>query len=125
VSPNLYPGKADDPAVVPTWDYVQVETRGSLVIHDDADYVEGIVRNLTDQMESRRSIAWSVDDAPYDYVAKLRRGIVGFEVRAVTVTGAAKLSQNKDERDRIGVEGAFAAGTAGERLVADQMRRSR
>lgn len=125
VSPSLYPTKVEDPAVVPTWNYVDVEARGSLVIRDDGDYVESIVRDLTDQMESRRAVPWSVNDAPYEYVEKLRRRIVGFEVTGVTVVGAAKLSQNRDERDHVGVARSFASGSLGERLVADQMERRR
>lgn len=123
VSPSLYPGKAEDPAVVPTWDYVQVEARGTARIHDDPEFVEGVVRALTAQMESRRSAPWSVDDAPREYVEKLRRTIVGVEVVGVRVSGAAKLSQNKAERDRDSVHRSFAAGQPGERLVADQMER--
>jgi transcriptional regulator len=125
VSPNLYPGKSDDPAVVPTWDYVAIEARGRLIVRDNAEFVEEIVRSLTDQMEHRRAAPWSVDDAPYEYVEKLRRRIVGFEVNDVTVSGAAKLSQNKDERDRAGVERAFRGGSKSEQIVAEQMGRER
>jgi transcriptional regulator len=121
VSPGLYPTKAEQPAVAPTWDYVVVEVAGRVTVHDDAAWVERLVRELTDRFESPRDEPWRVDDAPPAYVAALVRAIVGVEIEVTSVTGAAKLSQNKGAVDRRGVRDALAAGDARERAVATLM----
>jgi len=50
VSPGWYPSKAEHGRVVPTWNYVTVHVHGRLVVHDDPDWVEALVRRLTNSM---------------------------------------------------------------------------
>ena len=103
VSPSAYPSKAETGRVVPTWNYVEVHVHGSLRLTDDADHTIAAVTDLTDVHEAGRSEPWRVADAPDDYVARLARGIVSFELVVDRVEAKAKLSQNKSEADRSGV----------------------
>jgi transcriptional regulator len=121
VSPTWYPGRHEDPRVAPTWDYDVVEVRGTIAVHDDASFTEGVVRALTERHESGRVAAWAVDDAPREFVEALLRGIVGLEVLVTSITGAAKLSQNKNDVDRAFVHERLAAGTERERALAARM----
>jgi transcriptional regulator len=43
VTPSWYPSKAEHGRVVPTWDYVVARARGTLTVHDDADWVRDLV----------------------------------------------------------------------------------
>jgi transcriptional regulator len=122
ISPGLYRGKREDPRVAPTWDYDVVEVRGRLAVHDDPAFVEPVVRALTTRHESTREEPWSVDDAPREFTEALLRGIVGIEITVFSITGAAKLSQNKDDVDRAAVIEALASGTDRERAVAERMK---
>jgi len=124
VSPSLYPGKTTDPRVAPTWDYDIVEVRGRVGIHDDAAFVEGVVRGLSERNERSRSEQWSVDDAPPEFVAALVTAIVGLSIAVTSITGAAKLSQNQSELDRQSVRNTFAAGSDRERAVAARMKKA-
>src|SRR6478736_5785006 len=36
VSPGYYPSKQEDAKVVPTWNYITIQIRGHLTIHDDS-----------------------------------------------------------------------------------------
>lgn len=121
ISPSLYVGKATDPRVVPTWNYVQVQARGRLRVHDDADWVRDLVGRLTDHNEAARSLPWAVEDAPDDYVASRARAIVGIELEVERMEGTRKLSQNKPEEDQVSVVAALASGTSRERSVAGAM----
>jgi transcriptional regulator len=109
VSPGWYPSKAGDPRVVPTWNYELVHVHGTARIRDDPDVVEGIVRDLTEFHESERverddSVpAWSVDDAPADFLARQLRAIVGIELVVDRVDAKRKLGQNRSGADRVGV----------------------
>lgn len=103
ISPNWYPGKQDDPRVVPTWNYAVVHAHGPLCIVEDADWLRALVTALTDQHEGGRPDRWQVSDAPADYVDKMLRAIVGIEIPIARLEGKVKASQNRSARDRAGV----------------------
>lgn len=121
VSPGMYRSKPENPALAPTWNYVTAEVRGTVRVLDDVVACEEIVRALTHRFEQSREEPWHVDDAPRDYLDRLLRGIVGFEIAVTSMTGAAKLSQNKSEDDRSGIGEHLASGTRRERDVSDWM----
>ena len=103
VSPSWYPSKAEHGRVVPTWNYVTAHVYGSLVIHDDPDWVHALVRRLTDRHEAGNPNPWSVDDAPTPYIAGQLRAIVGVELVITHVESKTKLSQNRSPADIDGV----------------------
>lgn len=123
VSPSWYASKAEHGRVVPTWDYFVMQVYGDLVIHDDAGWVEAAVRRLTDQHERPRSVPWSVDDAPADYVEGQLRGIVGIELRIERIEASVKMSQNKSDDDAAGVVAGFESD--GNSAAADWVRRAK
>ncbi|MCP2321536.1 transcriptional regulator [Hamadaea flava] len=111
VSPSWYASKAEHGRVVPTWNYVTAHVYGDLVVHDDAEWVTGLVRRLTDHHEAGRPHPWSVDDAPAAYVAGQARAIVGVELVIRRIEAKAKLSQNRSAADVAGVvEGLESQG---------------
>jgi transcriptional regulator len=120
VSPTWYAAKQEHGRVVPTWNYITAHVYGRLVVHDDARWVEALVRRLTDRHEAEREKPWSVDDAPPPYLAGQLRAIVGVEMLIDRVEGKFKLSQNRSEADVDGViAGLDASGQPG---LADAMR---
>lgn len=119
VSPSWYATKADHGRVVPTWNYSVVHLRGAVTVHDDPDWVRGLVTRLTDRHEQARAEPWAVTDAPADYVDKNLRPIVGVELVVASVEAKAKLSQNRSDEDRAGVAtGLVADGRDPDGLVA-------
>src|SRR4051794_8457005 len=124
VSPAWYPSKAEHGRVVPTWNYVTVHAHGRLVVHDDPEWVDALVRRLTEQHEAERSVPWSVDDAPTAYVAGQLRAIVGVELVITRVEAKAKLSQNRPAADIDGViAGTSARGDREMSRAVDEARR--
>jgi transcriptional regulator len=105
ISPAWYATKREHGRVVPTWNYVTAHVHGTLVVHDDPDWVEANVRALTARHEAARAEPWSVDDAPLPYVAGQLRAIVGVELVISRIEAKSKLSQNRSVDD---VEGAIA-----------------
>jgi transcriptional regulator len=103
VSPTWYPSKAEHGRVVPTWNYVTAHVHGPVTIHDDVDWLEALVRRLTDAHESDRPAPWRVDDAPEKFFKGQLRAIVGVEVRIERIDAKFKLSQNRPEADIDGV----------------------
>lgn len=123
VSPTYYPSKRENPAVVPTWNYVVAEVHGTLHVHDDPAWVETQARALVDRYESTRTPRWFSDDAPADYIARMVRAIVGLEIEVFAIEATAKLSQNRADVDVEGVEEALASGSDAERALGREMRR--
>lgn len=100
VSANYFPEKAKTHRVVPTWDYTTVECRGTLRLVDDPSWTLDLVSRLsaTEEQHNRERHspalpAWSVDEAPRDYIASQVRRVVGIEVRVAERFGRFKLSQ--------------------------------
>ncbi|WP_079230294.1 FMN-binding negative transcriptional regulator [Pseudomonas putida] len=109
VSPSYYPSKAENPKVVPTWNYLAVHAYGTAeVIHDAAPLLQ-IVSRLTDRHEQGRSKPWSVADAPADYLDGMLRAIVGIRLPIARLQGARKLSQNRSAQDIAGVRDGLGA----------------
>jgi transcriptional regulator len=121
VSPSSYPSKATDPRTVPTWNYMAVEARGAITVEPRAEAMLPYIAELTDAMESHRQVPWKLSDAPAEYIEKLSRGIVGFEITVDALTHVRKLSQNKSESDQRGVRESFDAADPSAQRVAKAM----
>lgn len=125
ISPSWYASKAEHGRVVPTWNYSAVELRGTVNAFDDIDRLHEAVTLLTRHHEQGRDEPWAATDAPLDYLSGQLRGIIGIEMRVLTVTGKAKLSQNRSQADIDGViAGLRTEPRSASRGVADEMERS-
>jgi transcriptional regulator len=108
ISPSFYPSKAEHGKVVPTYNYVMVQGRGTLRAIDDAQWVRAFVTRLTERHESTRAAPWAVTDAPEDFIATMVRAIVGIEIVLTSLTGKWKVGQNRSTADRQGVARGLA-----------------
>lgn len=102
ISPSWYASKAEHGRVVPTWNYLTAHVYGELVVHDDPQWLDALVRRLTVKHETGPR-SWSVDDAPPAYIAGQLRAIVGVELVISRIEAKAKLSQNRPAEDVDGV----------------------
>jgi transcriptional regulator len=118
ISPSYYPSKAEHGKVVPTWNYITVQARGTLVLHQDSEWKRNLVASLTDRHESTFPMPWSIDDAPADFIESSLRAIVGIEVLVTSIEGKWKLSQNRPAPDVAGV----ISGLAGHGPTSDEAR---
>ncbi|MBZ0216885.1 MAG: FMN-binding negative transcriptional regulator [Fimbriimonadaceae bacterium] len=120
VTPSWYPSKKQHGKVVPTWNYAVVHAHGELEFLEDDDWLMEHLTHLTKQHESHRPVPWKVTDAPKDFMARQLRGIVGIELTIGKLEGKWKVSQNRDEQDRIGVQrGLLAESRNGATAVSD------
>lgn len=101
VSPRWY----KTPIAVPTWNYAAVHARGRVTLIQEG---ERLLEILAETVE-RYDPTWPMPEG--DYVPKLARGVVGFEMAIEWIAGKMKLSQNRSTEDRLGaIEGLRAAG---------------
>lgn len=111
VTPSWYPSKHEHGKVVPTWNYAVVHVRGPLLVHDDREWLRGLVSRLTDSREADRPQPWGIGDAPEDYIDRMLGAIVGIEIPVRSIEGKWKVSQNRQPADRAGVAAACAKAT--------------
>jgi transcriptional regulator len=122
ISPSWYPSKQEDGRVVPTWNYVAVHASGMLLVHEDRDWLRGLVTKLTETHEAQFERHWKVSDAPEAYVEGMLKGIVGIEIRIDRLEGKWKIGQNRSEADRTGAaDGLRRSGSAAASDVAELM----
>lgn len=103
ITPSWYAAKKEHGRVVPTWDYVVVQARGTPRLIEDPAWIREQINHLTSIHEGRRAKPWKVGDAPEPYIAGQIKAIVGVEIPIAAIEGKWKASQNRPEADRQGV----------------------
>ena len=119
ISPHWYAG---DPAqAVPTWNYTLVQATGRPRAVDDPVRAQEILHALSQSQEPGEG-GWRPDGPAQATVTRMLPGIVAFEMPVESLTGKAKLSQNRKAVDREGViAGLRASGAYDALAVADLM----
>lgn len=114
ISPDWYES-ADQ---VPTWNYQSVEAEGSVAPLNDAELI-ALLDDLSAQEEARLlpKPPWTRDKMKPGKFDALLRGIQGGRLFVERLEGAFKLSQNKNDADRLG-----AAKGLGGHPIAELMR---
>lgn len=102
ISPSWY---ASAPSV-PTWNYTIVHAYGTARIVDDRDELRAMLARLVDTHEAGFEQPWRMN-LPEDYLERMMRGVVGFELAITRLEGKRKLSQNRAAADRAGVAAAL------------------
>jgi transcriptional regulator len=118
ISPGWYASKAEDPRVVPTWNYIAVHAHGALRTFRDPDRLLAVVTALTERHEAPRPEPWKVTDAPAGYIEKLLNAITGIEIPVERLEGKWKVSQNRPAGDRASVAEALAGHPMGAAVKA-------
>lgn len=102
ISPNWYPSKHETHRLVPTWNYEVVHAHGTIKLLDDERFVRGVVGRLTREHEATEAKPWKMGDSAPEYINGMLAAIVGLEITVTRLEGKAKLSQNRELRDRQG-----------------------
>lgn len=122
VSPSWYPSKHEAHRQVPTWNYEVVHAHGRITVHDDERFVRGIVARLTRHHEATEPRPWKMGDSAPQFIDEMLGRIVGIEIDITSLAGKAKLSQNKEPRDRLNAAETLAG--RGREELAEAMRRA-
>ena len=85
---------------VPTWNYTVVHAYGAPKVIEEYAAAVDILRRTVEFYEGGRQEPWRMDTLPADYIEKMVKAIVAFEVPLTRIEGKAKLSQNRSEDDR-------------------------
>ncbi|MEO7911678.1 MAG: FMN-binding negative transcriptional regulator [Roseiflexaceae bacterium] len=95
ISPSWYQTQPS----VPTWNYAIVHAYGVARIVEDHATLHHMLETLVDAHEAAFEQPWHMD-LPHDYLDKMIRAVVGFEIEITRLEGKLKLSQNRSEEDQ-------------------------
>ncbi len=123
ISPNWYPSKHELHRQVPTWNYEVVHVHGRLRVQDEERFVRGVVARLTRTHEAAEPQPWKMSDSAPDYIDGMLKAIVGIEVAITRWEGKSKLSQNREDRDRLNAADTLAR--QGNAELAQSMRQAK
>jgi transcriptional regulator len=95
ISPSWYEVELS----VPTWNYAAVHAYGIPRIFEDSEELYQLLKILIETHEGQFENPWPFQ-LPDDYLQKMMRGIVGFEIEINRLEGKFKMSQNRTESER-------------------------
>jgi transcriptional regulator len=107
-----------------TWNYMTVHASGTIRFTDHASLLE-ILRRTTDHYENNPDSPAGFSKMPEEYVERLSRAIVAFELRVEQIEHVFKLSQNRDDMSFQHIIAHLEDGDADARAIAHHMRENR
>ena len=108
------------PAEASTWNYITVHAKGKIRFTDEEGTYKAI-NYITNKYEGLETMA-SFDKLPKEYVERLMKAIVGFEIEVTSVENVFKLSQNHGASTRISIiDHLKKRGDENSRAIADEI----
>ena len=103
-----------------TWNYVTVHAKGMLTFKDET-FLLNLLKQTTAHFENNPSSPSLVEHLSEEYVHKLMKAIVAFEIEVDNLDHVFKLSQNKDEATHKNVVEQLSIGDDSAKAVAAMM----
>lgn len=95
VSGTYYTGNLQQAS---TWNYVSIHARGKIKWMNEEGLIE-FLKKFTLHFENNNTASTTVyDNLPDEYLSKLIKAIIGFEIEIEELDNVYKLSQNRDEK---------------------------
>jgi transcriptional regulator len=79
-----------------TWNYMTVHARGTLTFLDEPALAD-LLRDLTAHFENDNDSPSLFENLPEEYIQRLIKAIIAFEINVKEIDNVFKLSQNRDE----------------------------
>ncbi len=80
-----------------TWNYMSVHAKGVLRFLDE-EALLNVLKRTTNHFENNTASGANFEDLPHEYVQRLIKAIVAFEIEVTSIDNVFKLSQNRDEK---------------------------
>lgn len=113
-----------NPVQASTWNYQSVHVRGKIRFMEEKD-LRRVLEETTSKYEKNENSPALFKHLSDDYVDRLIKAIVGFEMKVDVVENVFKLSQNRDERSFHNIMEKLNEQDADARKIAKEMERIR
>lgn len=118
VSASLY----SDPQQGSTWNYMSVHVKGILAIQGEQELLS-ILKRTTDHFENNIHSPSLFEKLPEEYVQKMVKAIVAFEIEVTSIDNVFKLSQNRDEKSYHSIISKLQQSDENSQRIAAEMER--
>jgi transcriptional regulator len=113
-----------NPVQASTWNYQSVHVRGKLRFLEEGD-LRRILEETTSKYEQNEQSPALFKHLTDDYVNRLIKAIVGFEMKVDVIENVFKLSQNRDEKSFHTIMEKLNERDSDARKIASEMERIR
>jgi transcriptional regulator len=104
-----------------TWNYMSVHAHGSVRFLDEAGLYE-VLRETTYLYENNNPLSPTVlDNLPTEYVSRLAKSIIAFELEVTKLEHVFKLSQNRDHQSYLNIMAQLKKGDRDAQEIAEEM----
>jgi len=103
-----------------TWNYMSVHAKGVLKFLDHQALLD-VLKRTTNHFENNPYSGANFEDLPAEYVEKLSKAIVAFEVDVEQIDNVFKLSQNRDEKSYHNIINKLEAQDSDGKTIAGEM----
>lgn len=102
-----------------TWNYMTVQASGEMIFLNDEDLL-GVLNALTSQYEEKDSPAL-YKHIPQEYISRMVKAIVAFDIKVTGIEHVFKLSQNRDKQSFDTILDKLNDGSADAKAIAAEM----
>lgn len=103
-----------------TWNYLSVHAKGTMRFLEEAALLE-ILKHTTNHFENNPHSPANFENLPVEYVQKLAKAIVAFEVEVESMDNVFKLSQNRDKQSYENIIGKLQEQDHDAKKIAAEM----
>ncbi|HXC06574.1 MAG TPA: FMN-binding negative transcriptional regulator, partial [Bacteroidia bacterium] len=105
------------------WNYMSVHARGVIRFLEE-DALEAILRKTSLHFESNNTQSPTVyDNLPKDYLQKMMKAIVAFEIEVKEMENVFKLSQNRDAQSYDNIQKQLHKQGEDGKVIAGEMKK--
>jgi transcriptional regulator len=108
--------------IASTWNYISVHAKGKLKFLDENQLI-GILKETTAHFENNPHSPSLFEHLPADYVEKLVKAIIAFEIEIDAIENVFKLSQNRDKESYENIINQLEEQDANAIQVAAEMKK--
>lgn len=123
-SPHTYVSGSwysSNPHQASTWNYVAIHARGTLQFLDEA-HLEEHLKKLSLHFENNNTASSTVyDNLPEEYLEKLKKAVIAFEIEVTELENVFKLSQNRDEKSYDNIINELKQRDSEAKVIAELM----
>lgn len=114
-----------NPYTPSTWNFMSVQVKGRIRFLDDTCLLE-VLRMTSMYFEGNNEDSPTIlDNLPEDYVKRMTKAIVAFEIEIQDMDAVFKLSQDRDEESYVNIINNLRKGSEHARFIAEEMERRR
>jgi len=102
-----------------TWNYMTVQAKGEISFLGDEELL-GVLDQLTSYYEEKNSPSL-YKNIPEEYITRMSKAIVAFDIKVTSLEHVFKLSQNRDQQSFETILEKLNAGSADAKAIAAEM----